>query len=100
MRPPLYKERLVPRSITLPVNYARTLIVLGDGNMSQGVRKILETHYKEDLEVDRLTKVETDARQASHVAAYTRGNKKQVARKALENPSAIPKKRGRVPRGS
>lgn len=47
-------ERMVPRSVTLPKSYRRVLIVLGGGNISQGIRTLVETHMQKELEEDSV----------------------------------------------
>jgi hypothetical protein len=44
-RPPEYREPLVRKTVTLPVSYAEQLEVLGHGNLSDGIRHLLETAH-------------------------------------------------------
>jgi hypothetical protein len=44
-RPPEYREPLVRKTVTLPVSYAEQLEVLGQGNLSDGIRQLLETAH-------------------------------------------------------
>lgn len=42
-RKPLYSEKMVACNITLPGNYIKLLRVIGRGNLSKGVRLLIET---------------------------------------------------------
>jgi hypothetical protein len=44
-RPPAYREPLVRKTVTLPVSYVEQLTVFGDGNLSDGIRLLVETAY-------------------------------------------------------
>jgi hypothetical protein len=44
-RPPAYRESLVRKTVTLPVSYVEQLMVLGHGNLSDGIRLLVETAY-------------------------------------------------------
>ena len=41
-RPQLYTEPLLRRTVTLPASYIRQLERLGNGNLSEGIRFMLE----------------------------------------------------------
>ena len=44
-RPPAYREPLVRKTVTLPVSYVEQLTVLGAGNLSDGIRLLVEYAY-------------------------------------------------------
>jgi hypothetical protein len=44
-RPPTYREPLVRKTVTLPVSYVEQLTVFGEGNLSDGIRLLVETAY-------------------------------------------------------
>lgn len=44
-RPPAYQEPLLRKTVTLPVSYVEQLTVFGDGNLSDGIRLLVETAY-------------------------------------------------------
>lgn len=44
-RPPAYREPLVRKTVTLPVSYVEQLTGLGYGNLSDGIRLLVETAY-------------------------------------------------------
>ena len=41
-RPPSYREPLVRATVTLPASYAEQLRALGAGNLSEGIRRLVE----------------------------------------------------------
>ena len=41
-RPPTYREPLLRKTVTLPTSYVDQLTVLGHGNLSDGIRFLLE----------------------------------------------------------
>jgi hypothetical protein len=41
-RPPSYTEPLLRKTVTLPVSYVRRLEAAGHGNLSDGIRLVLE----------------------------------------------------------
>jgi len=44
-RPSSYREPLLRKTVTLPTSYAEHLKVLGHGNLSDGIRLLLECAY-------------------------------------------------------
>ena len=44
-RPPAYREPLLRKTVTLPASYVEQLTVLGFGNLSDGIRLLVETAY-------------------------------------------------------
>ena len=44
-RPPTYDEPLLRKTVTLPVSYVEHLALLGHGNLSDGIRFLLECAY-------------------------------------------------------
>jgi hypothetical protein len=44
-RPPAYSEPLVRKTVTLPVSYVAQLTRFGVGNLSDGIRLLVETAY-------------------------------------------------------
>jgi hypothetical protein len=44
-RPPEFREPLVRKTVTLPASYVVQLEVLGQGNLSDGIRHLLETAH-------------------------------------------------------
>ena len=44
-RPPAYREPLVRKTVTLPVSYVEQLTTFGVGNLSEGIRLLVETAY-------------------------------------------------------
>jgi hypothetical protein len=44
-RPPAYREPLVRKSVTLPVSYVEQLTTFGVGNLSDGIRLLVENAY-------------------------------------------------------
>ena len=44
-RPPSYREPLLRKTVTLPTSYVEHLTVLGHGNLSDGIRFLLECAY-------------------------------------------------------
>jgi len=44
-RPPAYLEPLLRKTVTLPVSYVEQLAAFGAGNLSNGVRLLVETSY-------------------------------------------------------
>jgi hypothetical protein len=44
-RPPSYSEPLLRKTVTLPASYVEQLTVLGHGNLSDGIRFLLECAY-------------------------------------------------------
>jgi hypothetical protein len=44
-RPPAYSEPLVRKTVTLPVSYVDQLTTLGAGNLSDGIRLLVELAY-------------------------------------------------------
>jgi hypothetical protein len=44
-RPPAYREPLLRKTVTLPASYVEQLTVLGYGNLSDGIRLLVETAY-------------------------------------------------------
>jgi hypothetical protein len=44
-RPPAYRERLLRKTVTLPVSYVEQLMAFGAGNLSDGIRLLVETSY-------------------------------------------------------
>jgi hypothetical protein len=41
-RPPTYREPLVRATVTLPASYAEQLRAFGAGNLSEGIRRLVE----------------------------------------------------------
>jgi len=41
-RPPTYREPLVRATVTVPASYAEQLRAFGDGNLSEGIRRLVE----------------------------------------------------------
>jgi hypothetical protein len=41
-RPPAYREPLVRKTVTLPVSYVEQLTTFGAGNLSDGIRLLVE----------------------------------------------------------
>jgi hypothetical protein len=44
-RPPAYRELLVRKTVTLPVSYVEQLTTFGVGNLSDGIRLLVENAY-------------------------------------------------------
>jgi hypothetical protein len=44
-RPPAYRERLLRKTVTLPVSHVEQLTAFGAGNLSDGIRLLAETAY-------------------------------------------------------
>jgi hypothetical protein len=44
-RPPTYSEPLVRKTVTLPVSYVEQLTTFGAGNLSDGIRLLIENAY-------------------------------------------------------
>ncbi len=44
-RPPAYSEPLVRKTVTLPVSYVEQLTTFGAGNLSDGIRLLVEHAY-------------------------------------------------------
>ena len=44
-RPPVYREPLLRKTVTLPVSYVERLAAFGAGNLSDGIRLLVETSY-------------------------------------------------------
>lgn len=44
-RPPKYDEPLLRKTVTLPASYVEHLTVFGHGNLSDGIRFLLECAY-------------------------------------------------------
>ena len=44
-RPPAYREPLVRKTVTLPVSYVEQLTAFGAGNLSDGIRLLVEYAY-------------------------------------------------------
>ena len=44
-RPPAYREPLVRKTVTLPVSYVEQLTTFGAGNLSDGIRLLVELAY-------------------------------------------------------
>ena len=44
-RPPVYREPLLRKTVTLPVSYVEQLAAFGAGNLSDGIRLLAETAY-------------------------------------------------------
>jgi len=44
-RPPSYREPLVRKTVTLPASYAEQLTTFGAGNLSDGIRLLVEFAY-------------------------------------------------------
>lgn len=44
-RPPSYREPLLRKTVKLPASYVQQLEVLGGGNLSEGIRLLVETAY-------------------------------------------------------
>jgi len=44
-RPPCYREPLLRKTVTLPTSYVEQLTVLGYGNLSDGIRLLVESAY-------------------------------------------------------
>jgi hypothetical protein len=44
-RPPSYREPLVRKTVTLPVSYVEQLTTFGAGNLSDGIRLLIENAY-------------------------------------------------------
>ena len=45
-RKPLYKKKMVPVNITLPESYIKLLRNIGQGNLSRGIRLLVETSHR------------------------------------------------------
>ena len=45
-RPPIYEERMTRVTITLPQDHVDLLKVIGKGNLSEGVRTIIDQRIK------------------------------------------------------
>ena len=44
-RPPTYREPLLRKTVTLPASYVEQLTHLGHGNLSDGIRVLVENAY-------------------------------------------------------
>jgi hypothetical protein len=44
-RPPAYREPLVRKTVTLPVSYVEQVTTFGVGNLSDGIRLLVENAY-------------------------------------------------------
>jgi hypothetical protein len=44
-RPLAYREPLLRKTVTLPTSYVEQLVVLGAGNLSDGIRLLVENAY-------------------------------------------------------
>lgn len=44
-RPPAYREPLLRKTVTMPASYVEQLAALGAGNLSDGIRLLVETAY-------------------------------------------------------
>ena len=44
-RPPAYREPLLRKTVTLPASYAEQLTTFGAGNLSDGIRLLIERAY-------------------------------------------------------
>jgi hypothetical protein len=44
-RPAAYREPLLRKTVTLPVSYVQQLTTFGAGNLSDGIRSLIETAY-------------------------------------------------------
>ena len=44
-RPPEYREPLLRKTVTLPVSYVEQLATFGAGNLSDGIRLLVENAY-------------------------------------------------------
>jgi hypothetical protein len=44
-RPPSYREPLVRKTVTLPASYVEQLTTFGAGNLSDGIRLLVELAY-------------------------------------------------------
>jgi hypothetical protein len=44
-RPPTYREPLVRKTVTLPVSYVEQLTTFGVGNLSDGIRLLVENAF-------------------------------------------------------
>ena len=44
-RPPAYREPLLRKTVTLPVSYVEQLMAFGAGNLSDGIRLLVEYAY-------------------------------------------------------
>jgi hypothetical protein len=44
-RPPAYREPLVRKTVTLPLSYVQQLTTFGAGNLSDGIRLLVEHAY-------------------------------------------------------
>ena len=44
-RPPAYREPLLRKTVTLPVSYVAQLMAFGAGNLSDGIRLLVENAY-------------------------------------------------------
>jgi len=44
-RPPAYTEPLVRKTVALPKSYAAQLAAFGQGNLSEGIRRLVEFAY-------------------------------------------------------
>lgn len=43
----LYDEKMTPITVRLPQHYVGALRALGEGNLSLGIRRLFELHFKE-----------------------------------------------------
>ena len=46
-------EAMIPRTFKAPLSYYRVLLVHGEGNMSRGIRSLIETHLSDLLIEDK-----------------------------------------------
>ncbi len=44
-RPPAYREPLLRKTVTLPASYVEQLLAFGAGNLSDGIRLLVENAY-------------------------------------------------------
>jgi hypothetical protein len=44
-RPPAYREPLLRKTVTLPASYVEQLTTFGAGNLSDGIRLLVESAY-------------------------------------------------------
>jgi len=54
MRNSMFQEKMHPRSITIPTPHAVALTVKGKGNMSEGIRLMVEEHLGDLLEKEKV----------------------------------------------
>ena len=83
MNVPKYKDGpMKPRSVTLPASYRRVLIVRGKGNISSGIRTLVEEFMKDELKEDEAV-----------CEDFIKNATKRTRTNVMENLTPVPKKR-------